>query len=97
MDVAKDTATKSVPMIPETVFPRLFPKKMLIKNPAKGARTNSKAIVVFISIYPFKFFRVSILIEPEFLNIDTRMAKPTATSAAATAIEKNTNTCPCAS
>jgi hypothetical protein len=29
-------------------------------------------------------------IEPKFLNIETRMANPTATSAAATAIEKKT-------
>ena len=36
-------------------------------------------------------------IEPKFLNIETNIAKPTATSAAATAIEKNTKTCPCAS
>ena len=28
----KETATAAVPIIPETVFPKLFPKKTLIKN-----------------------------------------------------------------
>ncbi|MND98596.1 hypothetical protein D3C80_909560 [compost metagenome] len=92
-----ETTTESVPIRPETDLPKLFPKKTLIKNPKKGARTKTKAILVFISIYPFKFFKLSIVIIPVFLNIETKIAKPTATSAAATAIEKNTKTCPCAS
>ena len=95
--MTKETATESVPIIPETVFPKRFPKKTLIKNPKKGASTKTKAILVFISIYPFKFFKLLMSIEPKFLNMETRIANPTATSAAATAIEKNTKTCPCAS
>ena len=92
-----ETTTESVPMIPETDFPKLFPKKTLIKNPKKGVNSKTKAKLVSIAIYPFKFFKLSMLIDPIFLNIETNMASPTATSAAATAMEKNTNTCPCAS
>ena len=92
-----ETTTDRVPIIPEIDFPRLLPKKILIKNPKKGARTKTKAILVFISIYPFKFFKLSIVIEPKFLEIETKIANPTATSAAATAIEKKTKTCPSAS
>ena len=93
----KETKTETVPIIPEAVFPKVYPKKTLIKNPKKGANTKTKAKLVSISIYPFKFFKLSILIEPKFLKIETKIANPTATSAAATAIEKNTKTCPCAS
>ena len=92
-----DTKTVKVPRAPETVFPKFFPKNTLIKKPTKGARTKTNAMLVFISIYPFKFFKLSILIDPRFLKIETKIASPTATSAAATAIEKNTKTCPCAS
>ena len=92
-----ETTTASVPMVPDTVFPNAFPKKTLIKNPIKGAKTNTKAKVVSIECYPFNFFKLSISIDPKFLKIETKIANPTATSAAATAIEKNTNTCPCAS
>ena len=94
---AKDKATVKVPMTPEAVFPILFPKNILNRNPIKGANNKSKAKFVFIIYYPFKFFKLLISIEPKFLNIDTSIARPTATSAAATAIEKKTNTCPCAS
>ena len=93
----KETTTASVPIHPETVFPRLFPKKTLIKNPKKGESNKTKAKLVSIAVYPFKFFKLSIVIEPRFLKIETNIANPTATSAAATAIEKNTKTCPCAS
>jgi hypothetical protein len=55
----------SVPTI-QTVL-RLLPKKTLIKI-LKRARTKTKAILVFISIYPFKFFKLSIVIEPKFLK-----------------------------
>jgi hypothetical protein len=74
-------------MIPEADFPML-PKKTLNRNPIKGANNKSKAKFVFIIVYPFKFFKLLMSIEPKFLNIETRMANPTATSAAATAIEK---------
>ena len=84
--------TDSVPTIPETVFPDFFPKKILNKNPKKGVNNNTKATFFSISNYPFKFFKLSISIEFKFLNIDTNIASPTATSAAATAIEKNTKT-----
>ena len=93
----KKPPQKGFQVFRKPIFLDFFPKKILIKNPNKGARTKTKAILVFISIYPFKFFKLSIVIEPRFLNIETRIANPTATSAAATAIEKNTKTCPCAS
>jgi hypothetical protein len=96
-EAANETATVSVPIIPEADFPTALPKKTLNKNPIKGANNNSKVKLVSIEIYPFKFFKLLISIEPKFLNIETRMANPTATSAAATAIEKNTKICPCAS
>ena len=96
--VAKnEIRTDKVPIAPTIVFPAFFPKKTLNKNPQNGANNNTKAKFFSISIYPFKFFKLSISIEPKFLNIDTNIANPTATSAAATAIEKNTKTCPCAS
>jgi hypothetical protein len=68
-------------MIPAD-FP-IFPKKTLNRNPIKGANNKSKAKFVFIIVYPFKFFKLLMSIEPKFLNIETRMANPTATSAAA--------------
>ena len=87
-------ATVSVPIAPESDFPKFFPKKTFNKNPNKGVTSKTNARLVSIEIYPFKFFKLATSIVPEFLNIDTNIAKPTATSAAATAIEKNTNTCP---
>ena len=95
--ILNETATAAVPITPDNVFPKLFPKKTLIKNPKKGANNKSKAKFVFIIVYPFKFFKLSIVMDPKFLNIETRIANPTATSAAATAIEKKTKTCPSAS
>ena len=94
---ANEVTTASVPNTPEPVFPSCFPKKTLSKNPTKGANTSTKANEVSIENYPFKFFKLSMSMEPMLLKIDTNMANPTATSAAATAIEKNTNTWPCAS
>ena len=95
--MANEVATVNVPKIPEADLPMLFPKKTLNKNPIKGANNKSKVKLVSIEIYPFKFFNLLMSIEPKFLKIETRMANPTATSAAATAIEKNTKICPCAS
>ena len=95
--MTKETATESVPTIPTTFFPAFLPRKTLNKNPKKGANSNTKTKFVSIDDYPFKFFKLAISIDPKFLKIDTKIAKPTATSAAATAIEKNTNTCPSAS
>ena len=94
---AKETATVRVPINPDIVFPKLFPNKILNKNPNKGANNKTKARFVFNRVYPFKFFKLSIVIEPKFLKIETKIANPTATSAAATAIEKKTKTCPSAS
>ena len=84
-------------MIPDSDFPKFFPKKTFSKKPSKGVNSKTKAKLVSIENYPFKFFKLATSIVPEFLNIDTRIANPTATSAAATAIEKKTNTYPCAS
>src|SRR5690554_7081129 len=44
--------------------------------------------------YHLSLFNESILTDPVFLYIITRTARPTVISAAATAITKNTNTCP---
>jgi hypothetical protein len=52
----KRNQTESVPIIPESDFPRLLPKKTLIKNPKKGARTKTKAIW-----YSFPFILLSFL------------------------------------
>ena len=92
IETAKEIATVRVPMIPEAVFPIVFPKKILIKNPNKGDNNKSKAKFVSIENYPFKFFKFATSIDPKFLKTETKIANPTATSAAATAIEKNTNT-----
>ena len=92
-----ETKTVSVPIAPEIPLLTFFPKKTLKRNPANGDKSSSKAKFVSIPDYPFKFFKLAISIEPIFLNTETRMASPTATSAAATAIEKNTKTCPSAS
>ena len=92
-----ETKTVKVPIAPEIPLLTFFPKKTLKRNPTNGDKSNSKAKFVSIPDYPFKFFKFAISIEPIFLNTDTKIAKPTATSAAATAIEKNTNTCPSAS
>ena len=93
----KETATAIVPMAPEMVFPAFFPKKTLNKNPTNGANNKSKTKLFSIRDYPFKFFKFEMSTEPIFRNTDTNNANPTATSAAATAIEKNTKTCPLAS
>ena len=92
-----EIATESVPTIPTMLFPAFFPKKTLNKNPKKGANSKTKTKRVSIEDYPFKFFKLPTSIVPKFLKIDTKIAKPTATSAAATAIEKNTKICPCES
>ena len=97
MLITKETTIESVPMVPDIPFPTFFPKKTLNKNPTNGVNNNSKTKFCSILDYPFKFFKLAISIEPKFLKTETRIAKPTATSAAATAIEKNTKTCPCES
>ena len=94
MLTAKETTMDSVPMIPDIPFPTFFPKKTLNKNPTNGVNNNSKTKFFSIRDYPFKFFNLAMSIAPMFRNTETKMAKPTATSAAATAIEKNTNICP---
>ncbi len=93
----KETKTVIVPMAPEIPLLTFFPKKTLKRNPAKGDKSNTKANVLSILDYPFKFFKLAISIDPIFLYTETKIAKPTATSAAATAIEKNTKICPSAS
>jgi hypothetical protein len=55
-------------MIPESVFPKLFPKKTLTKNHKRGARTKTKAILVLISIYHFKFFKLYIVKSYDYLE-----------------------------
>ena len=94
MLITKETATAIVPIAPEILFPTFFPKKTLNKNPTNGANNKSKTKLFSIRDYPFKFFKFEISTEPIFRKIETKIAKPTATSAAATAIEKNTNTSP---
>ncbi len=93
----KEATTAKVPKTPEPVLPNCFPKNTLDKNPTNGANNKSKTKLVSIRAYPFKFFKLSISTDPWFRKMETRIASPTATSAAATAIEKNTKTCPDAS
>ena len=95
--MTKETATESVPTIPTTFFPAFLPRKTLNKNPKKGANSKTKTKFVSIDDYPFKFFKFPTSIVPILRKIDTKIANPMATSAAATAIEKNTKTWPCAS
>ena len=90
----KETTTAPVPMKPETDLETDFPKKTLNRNPKNGVNNISKIKLFSILGYPFKFFNFEISIEPIFLNTATKIANPTATSAAATAIEKKTKTCP---
>ena len=93
----KEIATESVPTIPTMLLPAFLPRKTLNKNPKKGANSKTKTKLVSIEDYPFKFFKFPTSIVPMFRNTETKIANPTATSAAATAIEKNTKICPCAS
>ena len=93
----KETATDNVPTIPTIFLPAFLPRKILNKNPKKGANSKTKTKFVSIEDYPFKFFKFPTSIVCRFLKIETKIANPTATSAAATAIEKNTKTCPCVS
>lgn len=92
-----ETTTVTVPIVPAIPLLTFFPKNILNRNPTNGDKSNNKAKFVSIVDYPFKFFKLSISIEPKLRYTETNMANPTATSAAATAIEKNTNTCPSAS
>ena len=94
IDNKNETTTVNVPIVPEIVLLTFFPKKILKRNPTNGDKSNTKAKFFSIPDYPFKFFKLSISMEPKFRKTETRIANPTATSAAATAIEKNTNTCP---
>ena len=94
MLIINETTTAAVPMNPETDLETDFPKKTLNKNPKNGVNNKSKIKLFSILGYPFKFFNFEISIEPIFLNTATNIANPTATSAAATAIEKNTKTWP---
>jgi hypothetical protein len=50
MEIAKETTTESVPIVPESVFPIFFPKKTLIKNPIKGDNSKTKAKLVSIKL-----------------------------------------------
>ena len=92
-----ETKTVIVPIAPEIPLLTFFPKKTLKRNPANGDKSSSIAKLLSIPDYPFKFFKLAMSIEPMFRKTETRIASPTATSAAATAIEKNTKTCPSAS
>lgn len=74
---------------PGKVLLNRCPTKILIRNPTKGLSKSINTKIV--SIYPFRFFNFSISIEPIFLNKATRIANPTATSAAATVIPKIAN------
>src|SRR5690606_13065981 len=91
----KDAATVSVAIAPDNLLLMLRPPRNNSKKPTKG-----KMMVMSIDssiYYPFKFLSLSISMLPIFLYIDTKIASPIATSAAATAILKNTKTCPLAS
>ena len=46
-----------------------------MRNPSKGVKSKTKAKLVSIENYPFKFFKLATSIVPEFLNIDTKIAK----------------------
>ena len=72
-------------------------KATLNKNPTNGVNNKSKTKLLSIRDYPFKFFKFEISTDPIFRKTETSNANPTATSAAATVIEKNTNTSPLAS
>ena len=91
-DTIKEITTLSVPIVPDTVLERFFPKNTLKINPNNGANKSSKTKFFSIKVYPFKFFNLAISIAPILLYTDTKIAKPTATSAAATAMLKNTKT-----
>lgn len=77
---------------------RLFIKAMMAKliSGNKGINLTSCSIL-FVCLYidyayHFNLVNTSVSLVPAFRNIMIKIAKPTATSAAATAMIKNTNT-----
>jgi hypothetical protein len=69
-----ETATIRVPRT-QSCFSNTFSKKILNKNPKKGANNKSKAKFVFIIVYPLSFLFINVN-EPKFLKIETRIANP---------------------
>ena len=66
-------------------------KKLMIGN--IGMNLKSDSMCIQKAFYHLSLLRTSVSLVPAFLYIIMSMANPTATSAAATAIMKNTNTC----
>ena len=90
--------TKELNTAPEAstaaiVLEKFFPNKPKTKKPTNG-KTGINIAKLFIRNYHFKRLRICMSVELVFLYTIINIARPTATSAAATAIIKNTNTCP---
>ena len=62
--IMKETITANVPKYPEPFLPSCFPKNIFDRNPTNGANNKSKTNPVSIRGYPFKFFKLSISIDP---------------------------------
>jgi hypothetical protein len=77
---------------------KVFLPKPLIKKPRSGIKGTSqtKSMIILYSIYFYHLrrFNTFISVDCVFRYTITMMLKPMATSAAASAIIKNTNTCP---
>ena len=105
--IAKAPNTAPLPIVPTIPFDNFFPNNPMIINPISGrSGTNQTNFIILYLLfflylikqtvvnYHFNLFNVLISDDFVFRYTIIRIASPTATSAAATAIIKNTNTCP---
>lgn len=88
-DRKKGIQTARFAIVPTAVLGILLPKIPQIINPISG-KIGIKYIIFSIS-YPFNLLNKLTSTDRVFLYIMVMMANPTATSAAATTIIKNTN------
>ena len=94
----KGINTVREPIIPE-IFSEFifFPSNPLKRNPISGkSGIKMKYLAIIGDFYHFKIFISSMFNVSLFLYNDITIAKPTAASAAATAITKKTKICPVA-
>src|SRR5690606_38537500 len=97
--IAKEPITAKLATEAITGLGKKFLPNPFIRKPTNGNKgiNQTKSIILLYKNYHFNLLRILISIELVLRYTITIIAKPMATSAAARAIIKNTNTCPDAS
>lgn len=95
--IAKEMKITPLPISAIRLLDNVFLPNPLITKPSRGINGTSQTKFIILLIfysYHLRRFNTLISIDWVFLYTITIILKPTATSAAAKAIMKNTNTCP---